>query len=866
MRIKRGGPTRFTWLVATFVLLLLGMMFLPTMINGKKKKKEKNPNKERTVEVIPSKNQSQNINTKLMSLEIDDAAYSKLKAKRDFAVKKGVLLSSSEDFVEANVTYDGKEYEAEIRLKGDWTQHLEGETWSFRVKLKNNFTINGMRKFSLQHPKTRNYFGEWLFHEVLKDNGILGLRYDFLNVNLIVNIEKENKTEIKELGYYAIEESFDKQLIEYNKRREGVIVKIDEDPIWHERRELMSKGFSGNQMDYLKFSKYENLNILPFNSGKVLQDPNLNKQFIKARNLLEAFVDGDVPVSKVYDIEKLATYNAICNVMGGSHSMILHNVRAYYNPINSKLEPIGFDANAPQPHYFVTHFPGTKNDIEYNKIYARKLEEFCSLEFYEKLEEWPGLKEHKDTLSKYYPEASKTWNERLFKRNRNFMLNSLFPTKMLNIFYVDQNNSEIKLSIDNYGKFPVEINGIKLANGRVLGAANEKEIILANTQKTIVFRVNKDFDRLFVSKKNGKIKFNDAVDIPKLRVLFKTIGTTLEREGKILPWHPKDKGVLDSDIFNLKTNFEKFPWIIVDEKNKIITCTQKLNHLESSIVIPKGYTFRLLPGTIIDFTGVRSRIISFSPIEILGTKDNPVKIYSEKSRGNGILVLNTKDTSLIKNCMLKNLAPPNTNHWSVSGAVNFYDAPVKISNTSFSDMRAEDALNIISTTFEMDNVVFSRSYSDAFDGDFVTGKITNSFFDDLGNDAIDVSGSEIYIENVKISNAGDKGISAGEDSKIVANHLVVTDSEIGIASKDKSEVLVSKTLLQDNNLGFTAYQKKYEYGPGMIVADSTELINISTEYLIEKNSSLRLNGKDAEVVDRVLDRMYGTEFGKKSQR
>jgi len=175
-------------------------------------------------------------------------------------------------------------------------------------------------------------------------------------------------------------------------------------------------------------------------------------------------------------------------------------------------------------------------------------------------------------------------------------------------------------------------------------------------------------------------------------------------------------------------------------------------------------------------------------------------------------------------------------------------------------------LNIISTTFEMDNVIFARNYSDAFDGDFVTGKITNSFFDHPGNDAIDVSGSNIHIENIKISNAGDKGVSAGEDSKITAKELIITNSEIGIASKDKSKVIVNKCLISNNNLGFTAYQKKYEYGPGMIIADSVEIINSSTDYLIEKNSSLKLNGKVVEVVNRVLDRMYGSEFGKKSQR
>lgn len=871
MRISGERPTRFAILIIAFILLLVGMLFLPSLINGKNKgkivdEKADTPQKNE-VTVTPSKNKSKAKETKSISLEIDNEAYDKLKAKRDFAVKKGILLSSDDDFVDAIVTYDDKQYEAEIRIKGDWTQHLEGDTWSFRVKLKNNFTINGMRKFSLQHPKTRNYYGEWLFHEVLKANGILGLRYDFLNFDLIIKNDPDKKTEIRELGFYAIEESFDKQLIEYNKRRAGVLIKIDEDPIWKERRELYNQGLNFNEISYITNNKYNNLNILPFNTNKVLNDETLNGQFTIARNLMEAFVDGDKPVSEIYDLEKLATYNAICNVIGASHSMILHNVRAYYNPINSRLEPIGFDANAPQPHQYVTHFPRTTNNIEYNEIYARKLEEFSSESFYEKLKNWPGLKEWRKKLEKVYPEAKETWNEVLFKKNRKFAQNALFPTKSLNIFYVDHGRSEIVLNIENYGIFPKEINSIKLASGRELGTPKERTVILAQQKETVVFNVNKDFERLFVSKKQGKLKFNYKKDVPKLRVNYKTIGTSKNREEKILAWNTKDKGVLESHVFGKTMDVGKrFPFLIIDEKEKIITCSQSTHQINNDMVIPKGYKLRILPGTVLDMTNIHSRIVSFSPIELLGSPSAPVKIFSKAGKGSGILVLNTPDTSILQNCIFENLAPPRTPNWAQSGAVNFYDAPVKISNSSFSDMRSEDALNIISTTFEMDNVVFTRSFSDAFDGDFVTGTISNSFFDDIGNDAIDVSGSNIHIENVQITRAGDKGVSAGEDSRITAHQLVVSGSEIGIASKDKSEVIVTKCLLKDNKLGFTAYQKKYEFGPGSILADSIELKNVSTDYLIEKNSSLRLNGVAAEVVDRVLDRMYGTEFGKKSQR
>ena len=60
----------------------------------------------------------------------------------------------------------------------------------------------------------------------------------------------------------------------------------------------------------------------------------------------------------------------------------------------------------------------------------------------------------------------------------------------------------------------------------------------------------------------------------------------------------------------------------------------------------------------------------------------------------------------MQHCRFESLANPNTQGWAVSGAVNFYDAPVKMKNCLIKDNRCEDALNIISTTFELDNVIF----------------------------------------------------------------------------------------------------------------------------------------------------------------
>ena len=93
-----------------------------------------------------------------------------------------------------------------------------------RVKLHNGYW-NGCRAFSLMLPITRDNLIEWFYHKMLEKENVLSPRYGF--VHLFIN--GENK------GLYAYEEHFEKQLIEYKHRREGPILKFNEDDLWKMR-------------------------------------------------------------------------------------------------------------------------------------------------------------------------------------------------------------------------------------------------------------------------------------------------------------------------------------------------------------------------------------------------------------------------------------------------------------------------------------------------------------------------------------------------------------------------------------------------------------------------------------------------------
>ena len=298
--------------------------------------------------VVPEPQQK----TALSALQITlkEKHFRKLKKKRNKALSEGILETDDNDYVPGIVTFDGEDYQADIRLKGDWTDHLEGNKWSFRIKLRNDQTIFGMRKFSIHHPKTRGYVNEWLYHKANKEEDLMGLRYNFTEGFINIKVNGQDSLVTQNVGVYAIEEAFDKRTIESNKRKEGLILRISEQYFWKEAKQAWEiekqTGYRPNDKRLPQFLGPRNEYVATFGLSKIMESEVLNQQFILAKNLLELYRRGELRTSEVFDVQKLAMHTALNNLFGGYHGLEAINLRFYYNPISSKLEPISYDANS----------------------------------------------------------------------------------------------------------------------------------------------------------------------------------------------------------------------------------------------------------------------------------------------------------------------------------------------------------------------------------------------------------------------------------------------------------------------------------------------------------------------------------------
>jgi hypothetical protein len=277
------------------------------------------------------------------------------------------------------------------------------------------------------------------------------------------------------------------------------------------------------------------------------------------------------------------------------------------------------------------------------------------------------------------------------------------------------------------------------------------------------------------------------------------------------------------------------------------------------LIIPEGYRVVGREGTQLNLTH-SAKILSYSPLEFIGSEDLHFVIQSTDSTGQGIVVMNAGRTSVLEYVTFYNLSNPSQDGWKLTGAVTFHESPVGISHTQFVGHRSEDALNIVRSEFSIDQTLFRETSFDAIDVDFSKGKITSSNFLNIGNDAIDASGSVIELEDIVIDGTGDKGLSAGERSQLIAARVDIRNAQIAVASKDKSQVKVQGMSVSDSVTGLAAYQKKTEFGPASMEVRGLEMTRVTTPYLVEQESSVIAN---KVAIRAKKDNVYRILYGEK---
>jgi hypothetical protein len=791
-----------------------------------------------------------------INIELNTDALQKLQRKRKQAFELGILQTSGDDWVKGILFTDKDVMKAKLRLKGDRLDHLTGEKWSFRVKLKKNSAWKRLRVFSLHTPEARNFQYEWIIHKMLDAKDILTTRYGFVPLQL-------NR---KSLGLYAWEEHFTKQLMEFHKRREGVILKFSEDAYW-QWDHLVQKNKNIAYVDYFAASR-----IQTFETKRVLKDSSLYHAFTEGAKLMKQHQYGTLNPSEIFNTDQLAMFFAFIDLTQASHGSMWHNLRFYFNPLIEKLEIIAYDGslNEKDVHWNMFDYALYRADRlydyrEYNVMkkyvfedsvfvqkYLSALEEVSKKSFVDSItgllsedvkrigllvrQEFPDyvfdneyFQKRAEFIRNTLPELRKYASTHTFSLSKHRMLRK--PLKkhlpeglfryLVNAYIQSDFNGELTFLVQNF--LPEKIALVGLGNNIERPEIKLKELPIT------AYRYGQ----------KPQVMFQQRMNKPKY-LFFKVENRDSVYTVEIMPWRLPE-GLTSRQKLLRKSNLDDYSDFIRIEGNEIIFSGKHQIHIP--VVIPENYQVRFEEGTSLDFVN-GAFFLSFSPVKVKGTKDKPVLLSSPDHSAKGFSILQPYGKCSIENLIFKGFDAFAYEKWNLSGAFTIYEGDgVEINNVQFVDNQCEDALNLVRSSFKISDCTFEHTWGDAFDADFCTGHITDSRFVNIGNDAIDYSGSEITVSHCEIYQANDKGISGGEESHLKIEDCTIESANIGIASKDLSQLEVVNTQIASCRYGLVLLQKKPEYGPATIRISGSKIENTPEEYLIEKGSELILDGR-----------------------
>lgn len=805
-------------------------------------------------------------------------SYYQILEKREEALRVGILLTVDEDMAPAQIRYQGEEpVDVDMRLKGDWIDHLESDKWSYRIHVEGDGQIAGMRRFSIQSPETRTFLNEWAFHRHLAEEDILSPRYQFVNV--VFNGEVK--------GIYALEESFSDELLESQGRRPGVILRFEEDPMWENKATFMEAG--GNALldeaiaaGFFQVTDMSTAEVSVFRSGHIADDIALSAQARTAVGLLQAFQHGELPASSVFDVELMGRFYALSDLWGAGHTTRWHNIRFYYNPVTGLLEPIAYDAlpfeawwmrdELAYPFADDQLFDDTAVQEAYVRALGRITQEGYWMPIQKQLVEEFNLL--RSALTWEYPDyvLIPPW-EGLAVRSL-MLREQLHPPRAVRGFYEltslteEKGGDYLRLNLSNLMVLPVEVLGFKVAGQQIpvedaiITTATEEYVLPERTIPTL--RSGPLGERETLSAASFVVRFpegvadmseNAALDV---RAVVRVLGLEEIQEVPLLGYTPSLilwRGARPNAP-TLAESLAAHPYLALAEDGAGLRVEPGAWSVAGDLVLPEGTPLTIPPGTTLRFEE-GAVLLSTASVTILGTEDASVTLTSQKDTWGGVVVLGADNTSFWEYAKIENTAGSVRSGWMLTGGLTFYESPVQLTAVVIQGSTAEDALNIIRSDYKIAFSEFGNVVSDAFDGDFTHGEIIGCSFHDVGGDAVDVSGSVLKLERSRFLNIADKALSAGEQSEIQAQALVIESVGIGVASKDLSTVFISQSeITAAEHAALAAYIKKNEYGPAEIVAEELTVKSTATYALAQTDSRITIDGDVVESQDFDVDLLY----------
>ena len=306
-----------------------------------------------------------------ISVDIPFKNFLILKEDRLKAKKKGILRNPKK--VGANIVWKNKIYPAEIRLKGDYNDHIEyNKQWSLKINLKKNKTINNFNEFSLTSHSARAYPDSFVNNKFLEKLGIITPKLSTIEVE--VNGD--------DWGLMVMEEGLSDIFLEVRNKKSVPIFKLTNEEhmtvsskIEKDKKFLLENNLNIDQV-LRNFTHWQGiLEVGTYNENKIFKKSNIpnektnldlyskiqtinNYLILKKQNNENLNIIEKKNLLNFFDIKKFAIMIASNLFWGEVHSAYNINSRFYIDPYTQKINPIPTDF-----HYIQATLGLSKNEV-----------------------------------------------------------------------------------------------------------------------------------------------------------------------------------------------------------------------------------------------------------------------------------------------------------------------------------------------------------------------------------------------------------------------------------------------------------------------------------------------------------------------
>jgi hypothetical protein len=787
----------------------------------------------------------------------------KLGQKRDEALRRNYLIQEEGDYVNATaLVVDGDKRsvaKVKIRLKGDFTDHLKGDKWSFRVKTKGDDHILGMRVFSLQHPRVRGFAHEPIFLDHMRSEGVLSPRYSF--VRLIVNGSDK--------GIMALEEHFSKELLESQQRRDSVIVRFDESLKW---RTVQMMGQEVNFTGPYPF-------VRPFQASKLIGNPTRKVHLDAAVALLRSFLSNQLRPSQVFDPVITARFLAVCEIWGARHAIAWNNMRFYYNPLTGLLEPIAFDGNLQD--YAFRFIPTCLVSVYRlgDDMAARWIDDVAIRK--------PFLK-HLNRLSNAFAQQTSIDSYEASELAYNQILHQEFPlASPLSLYYFQQRSIRLtSITADNYGflplmppNYPALVHAFlrPSPSGHLLEVYNlvpypveilDVQVAINSIQLKRKFPITLPPTTSPAAPKPLQVELTSPEDGPLGASLAGSITLTSQIQG-----YPESQTRLIASIYPAPATSPVVPsqdWETIRKAHPYLKVEAGIATLgpgeiqvSSPLILPADTSLTIVAGTTLRLDPSAFLLVRGS-LHMPGTEDSPIRLIPTRGTWRGLAVFGSGKASEWTHVQIQGTNGLEYGPWKPTGSVMFYESNVTWSHCSIHDSESEDAINLVKSDFDFTDVNVGRASSGAIDLDFCKGTIRGGSIHQTKGDGLDISNTSIRVHGTTFERIEGSALSVGERSQLQASEVSIRDCGTGLASKDDSVTNIEDSSLHKlKHAGVIAYTQKPEFGGARIETRNLQIKNTKHRYIAQHGSEIQVDGKKLETVPLNLEEFYSSGHMKK---